>query len=176
MLTQLVGESLAHELDKMVAIGSGTNQPEGVVNKIGLNLVTPANGTAGPPPTLTDYYTMLFSLPKQYRNRKNNVVWISNDTTYQRSRTIMVNTGWNLPAFDVLNQAAANEYTTIGWPHKIQNDIGNSTCVFADMSRFRMYRRIGLEIRFTSRRSDLGPGQQRVNGVPCEVRRSTYRQ
>jgi HK97 family phage major capsid protein len=146
VLTGLVGQSLAAALDKVVALGNGTNQPEGIFEATGLSTVTPVN--SGGAQTLTDYYALLFALGKQYRSDKNNVVFVSNDTTYQRSRSIPVGTANALPVMDILNVASANKYETVGWPHKIQNDIPNASCGFVAMNRYRMYRRLGLDIRF----------------------------
>ena len=148
-LTGLVGDRLRNELDRVIALGNGGTEPEGLFVAGGVGVMVTANGIGGPP-TVGDYITLLFSLAKQYRNRNLQVVFVSNDTTYQRSRQIRIDTGVastdQRPALSPL--VKINDYDTLGWGHKIQNGIGNSLGAIAAMKKYRMYRRLGLEIRF----------------------------
>lgn len=151
VLTQLVGERLSQTLDAVVAYGNGTTQPEGLFNASGVGTVTTDNGGSGPP-TLADYIDLLFALPKQYRTPQNRVCFISNDTTYARSRAIRVDDGGSTDQRPVLTSGdttSFNTYSTLGFPQKIENNnIPNTRCGIAAMARYRMYRRLGLEIRF----------------------------
>jgi HK97 family phage major capsid protein len=148
VLTRLIGERLAAELDRVSAGGNGTTQPEGLVNASGIGSVTTENG-AGGPPTLADYLTLMFSIGKQYRSPSNRCAFISNDVSYQRSRSIKIDV--NSPSTDqrpVLGLEAVNSYVTLDWPHRIQNDLLNTRCAFGALNRYRMYRRTGLELCF----------------------------
>jgi len=148
-LTGLVGDRLRNELDNMIADGNGTTQPQGIFTAAGVGTVLAANAGAGPP-TLADYVGLLFGLAKQYRNRSNRVAFVTNDTTYQRSRQIAIDTA--APTTDQRPALAPlttiNDYECLGWPHKIENNITNRRAAIVAMAKYRMYRRLGLEIRF----------------------------
>lgn len=92
-----------------------------------------------------------FALPKQYRNPAMRVAFISNDTSYARSRQIKVDA--NSPSTDqrpVINPVNdVSNYQTLALPHRIQNDIGNRVCGIAALSKYRMYRRLGLQIQWS---------------------------
>lgn len=153
VLTGLIGQRLQEELDKVIAIGNGTTQPQGIFTGSGLSVVNTDNGGSGPP-TLNDYLTLLFSLPKQYRTASMKPMFISNDTSYQRSRSIRIDpstpTTDQRPVLTDGSTMSFQSYMSCGLPHKIQNDIGNSSAAIVAMSRYRMYRRAGLEIRWES--------------------------
>jgi HK97 family phage major capsid protein len=147
-LTALVGQALAAELDKLIANGNGTNQPQGIFQASGLTTVTP--DTPGGAATLNDYITLMFSIGKQYRNPANRCAFLSNDTTYQRSRSIKIDTATpstdQRPALAPLTEISS--YSTLGWRHAVQNDLTNPVCAFGALSKYRLYRRQGMEIRF----------------------------
>jgi hypothetical protein len=148
-LTSLVGERLAAELDKVIAVGNGSTQPEGIFTASGLATVASTAGGAGPP-SMDDYLTLMFSVGKQYRNRGMGPVFLSNDRTYQRRTAIRVDphslatTVNQLPVFG----PTWNDYQTMQWPHKIQNDLTNRQIAYGALSKYRMYRRLGLEVRW----------------------------
>jgi HK97 family phage major capsid protein len=152
-VTGLIGEALSRDLDRVVSNGNGSTQPEGIFQKSGVTDINTDNSGSGPP-TLDDYLTLLFTLAKQYRTRANRVVFISNDTTYQRSRAVKVDTATPSTdqrlVFDPSMQGqgnAVNAYQTLGWPHQIDNNLGNTVAAVCAMNRYRMYRRKGQEIR-----------------------------
>ena len=151
ILTRLIGERMQAELDKMIASGNGTTQPEGILVGSGLTEMNTDNG-AGGGPTLNDYTALMFSIGKQYRNRGFDPIFLSNDTTYQRSRTIRVDphtiatTVNQTPVLADVN--SFSNYATLGWPHAVQNDVPNGTAVFGAMKKYRLYRRLGMEIQW----------------------------
>jgi HK97 family phage major capsid protein len=154
-LTALVGERLQAELDKVIATGNGTTQPEGLFTASGVTTVASDNGNVGPP-TLNDYETLMFSIGKQYRRKDLAPVFVSNDTSYQRSRAIRIDP--NVATTDqrpVFGLEAVNSYMTIDWPHKISNDLANTRIAFGCMKRYRMYRRLGLSIEWSQEGSYL---------------------
>jgi len=156
ILTANIGQRMQAELDKVIATGDGTTQPEGLTQASGLSSINADNGAAGPP-TLNDYITLLFSIGKQYRAKRFNPTFVSNDTSFQRSRAIKIDTAATStdqrPAPAPLVQS--NQYETLGWPHAIQNDIGNQTCFFGALTKYRLYRRVGMEIRFVDGGKEL---------------------
>jgi len=148
-LTGLVGERLMNELDRIVANGNGTTEPQGIFQAAGVGAVVTANGGAGPP-TLADYVNLLFGIGKQYRRKELNVAIISNDTTYQRSRQIAIDT--NAPTTDQRPALAPlttiNDYECLGWPHRVENNLANTVAACCAMKKYRLYRRLGLDVRW----------------------------
>lgn len=150
IVSTLIGQRLAEELDDVVANGNGTTQPEGFLNASGIGTVSSDNGVGGPW-TLGDFESVLFGLEKQYRTQQMGVTFVSNDTTFLRSRQLAVDaSGANTDIRPVMMPSVdgINRYSTLGWPHAIQADIANGTCAVVALAKYRMYRRLGLELRF----------------------------
>ena len=167
ILTANIGQRLAAELDKVIASGNGGTQPTGILTAAGLAAVTTDNAAVGPP-SLNDYLTLLFSIGKQYRVNAPEPTYLSNDTSFQRSRAIRVDTAGpstdQRPVLAPLTEV--NRYSTLGWNHAIQNDIDNRTCVFGALRKYRLYRRVGMEVRWV----DGGKELARKNLVLLVVR------
>jgi HK97 family phage major capsid protein len=147
VLVENVGQRMSSELDRVTGIGNGTSEPQGIFNASGLTTVTTENGASGPP-TLADYESLLFALPKQYRNKGERPMFVSNDVTYRRSRGMKVD-----PHAASVNESRLlgmnyENYESMGYPHKIQNDIENTKAAIVAMARYRMYRRQGFEVRW----------------------------
>ncbi len=69
-MIRLLGERGAAELDRVIAIGDGTTQPQGIFNTSGLINVNAALGSAGPL-TVGDAEALVFAIGKQYRTAAN---------------------------------------------------------------------------------------------------------
>jgi HK97 family phage major capsid protein len=156
ILQQQIGQVLLKELDHVVCNGLTANeQPLGLFNSTGTRTANSDNGAAGPA-TLDDYETLMFAIGKQYRRRELNPCFISNDTTYQRSRAIKIDpneaTTNQLPVFGL---GAIQSYTTLEWPHRIQNDIANAKLAFVCLKMYRLWRRTGFEFRIVTEDADL---------------------
>lgn len=154
-LVKLIGEKMASELDRVICSGDGISNPEGLFNASGVSVVTSENGVGGPM-TLADVLTMYFSVGKAYR-QAGRCFYVSNDTTYQRSRSIKIDAATpstdQRPALAPLSDIAS--YNTLGVKHSIQNDLSNSACGFGRLDSYRMYRRGGTEIRWEQGGSTL---------------------
>jgi HK97 family phage prohead protease len=147
-LTRVLGERLAAELDRVVAIGSPSNgEPLGMFNTPGYTVVTDANGSAGPA-TVGDVEGLIFALAKQYRTKANAPRFLMNDAMYRKYRAIPTATGWNTRAFDFGLQNSQSYYL-FEYPVSIQNDIPLGSVAFAAFNRYRMYRRLGLQMRWS---------------------------
>lgn len=147
-LTGLVGERLMNSLDAVVANGDGTTQPEGIFQKSGVSTVNTDNGNTGPP-TLADYQSLMFTVGKQYRKEAYRPRFVTNDTSYQRSKSIRVDDGGSTdqrPVMSPLTQI--NDYVTLGWGHRVENNLANTVAAFVAMMKYRLYRRLGIDIRF----------------------------
>lgn len=144
-----IGQRMAAEMDRVVVAGNGISEPEGIANSSGLGTVNSDNDTAGPP-TYNDYLSLYFCVGKQYRTAAMRPVFITNDTTYQRSRNIKVDPAQSStdqrPVLNTVNEVG--NYMSLGLPHKIQNDLGNSTAIFGALAKYRMYRRQGAASEF----------------------------
>lgn len=152
ILTRLIGERLAEELDDVIANGNGTNRPQGLAVASGITTVSTDNGVGGPP-TLNDYIALMFSVGKQYRAMR--CAYVSNDTTYRRSRGMVVGTTDARPLLSGGDTTTFSEYRSLGWSHLIQNDLPNGTAFFGRLDKYRLYRRAGLEIRFVDGGKEL---------------------
>jgi len=154
ILREQIGQVMLEELDDIIMNGDGSTQPEGILTASGTTSVNSDNAASGPW-TLGDYETLMFSAAKQYRRRDWNPVFISNDTVYQRRTSIKIDT--NSPTTDQrpVFGMTHNNYSTLGWPHKIQNSMGNRNCVFAALKKYRMWRRAGFEFRLVTECKEL---------------------
>jgi HK97 family phage major capsid protein len=141
VVTALYGERVRTELDRVIVNGNGYNEPLGITNTSGLVAVSSDNGTAGPP-TVSDYEGMIFSVPKQYRQKEWNPAFVSNDTSYRRARGIQVGPGDERRVFGMNHQS----YELLDYPFKIQNDLSNSKVLFGCWRRYRAYQRLGSEV------------------------------
>ncbi len=162
LLVEQTGQKLASELDRVVAAGNGTSEPTGIATASGTVTVHSVNNTTGPA-VVADYSALLFGIAKQYRGAAMRCAFISNDTTYQRSRVnVRVDPHALTGGTTTVNQTplladinSFNEYRSMGFPHKINNSLGNSTGIFAAMAKYRMYRRLGFEIRWITEGVEL---------------------
>lgn len=157
VLTENIGQALMAELDRIVPSGNGTSEPEGFLNASGVTVVNSENNTTGPA-TLGDYESLLFAVGKQYRNPSMRCAFVSNDVAYRRSRGIRVDPhaiGTTVNQTPVLGLDAINQYSTIGWPHRIQNDIANTKIAFGALAKYRMYRRQGVQLEWVTTGKEL---------------------
>lgn len=137
------GEKALEWLDRVVAVGNGYNEPLGILNTTGLVAIGTDFGAAGPP-TVSDYEGLYFGLSKQYRNEAGAVTaYFGNDTSYRRAMSIAVGPGDERRVFGMEHDA----YKILNRPFKVQNDIANNKVAFANLKRYRMYRRLGLTVR-----------------------------
>lgn len=151
LLTGNIGQRLLTELDRMVATGDGTTQPQGIFNASGITDIGNPSGGAGAVPQVDDYETLLFSVGKQYRNAAMRPAFIANDTTYSRARGIAVGASDERRIFGMDHQS----YKLLEYPFKVQNDLSNSYAAFGCLAKYRMYRRIGQSVRFETGGKEL---------------------
>lgn len=154
IVERLIGERYAAEADKCIAVGaSASGQPTGLTNASGLGSASSASGTGGPV-TLADLESLIFGLSKAYRHNQN-CVFVSNDTTYARFRSLAVS---GSDARRLLNESNSTQesYTALGRPWRIQNDIGNSVAFFGNLRKgYRFWRRQGLSFKWVTQDAQL---------------------
>lgn len=131
-------------LDQVIAVGNGTTQPLGIFNTTGAISVSADNGAAGPV-TVSDHEGLMFGPAKAYRNEPGAVnVFLGNDVMYRRARAIPVGPTDERRVFGMDHM----DYMLFGYPYKVQNSIPNGYIAYANLRRYRMYRRLGLQVRF----------------------------
>ncbi len=145
MLVENIGGVMLKELDKVIAVGDGTNQPQGIFTASGLTGVPSDFGTGGPP-TVGDYESLMFAVGKQYRNDGLEPCFFGNDTSYRRARGIAVGPADERRVFGMDEQS----YQLLDYPYLVQNDIGNSKIGFGAMKKYKLYRRLGSQVTFVS--------------------------
>lgn len=145
-----IGKSVLKELDRVIAVGNGTTNPQGLFNATALNTVPSAEGEGGSL-TVGDLESLLFGVPKQYVSKEMRPAFVGNQTTYQRVRGIPVG------ADDARRVFGTDEgsYNVLSWPFRIQQDIPNNNLAFLALSLYRLYRRAGQEMRFTDQGQSL---------------------
>ena len=141
-IISLYQRALLQWLDKEIATGDGTTGPLGLFNTSNVLTATSKNSTAGPM-TVSDIEGMVKTLPKQYRNKQENVVWVASDGLYFRIRGISVSGTDSRRIFGYDYE----QYMLASHPFKIENDVPGSDLAFVNMSKYRMWRRKGMEIQ-----------------------------
>ncbi|MBA3483920.1 MAG: phage major capsid protein [Pirellulales bacterium] len=151
VLVENIGQRLLSELDRVIVKGNGTSEPLGIFNTPSIiDIGNPAGG-AGAVPQVNDYEELMFSVGKQYRNAAMRPAYLTNDSTYSRARSIPVGAADARRVFGL----DENSYTMMGYPHLICNDLGNAFAAFACLAKYRLYRRMAQEVKFTSEGREL---------------------
>ena len=147
LVAQRYGEKAMEWLDNQIINGDGTTEPQGILNASGTTTVSSTNGSSGPA-TVDDYEGLMFGIAKQYRSAADRArtVFIANDTTYKRARAISVGSSDARRVFG-MEVNTHGDYSLLGHDYKIQNDVGNANIAFCNLRYYRMYRRLGLNIR-----------------------------
>lgn len=161
LLVQLIGQRFAAELDKVIAVGDGTTQPQGIFNASGVNSLSAANGTAGPL-TVGDIESLIFGVGKQYRISAFAPDFVTTDEGYRRARAVPVGT---TDARRVFGMTHSN-CQLLEYPARINNDIPEGSFAFCCLRKYRLYRRLGMQIQW----SDSGETLMRKNTALLAVR------
>jgi len=150
IVVQRYGERFKQEMDNVIVSGNGTNQPEGIFTASGVSTVTPAS--AGNAAQVGDYEGLMFGVGKEYLSEagmppNSRAVFIGTQTTYQRARSIPVDSSNDARRIFGMDQM---DYRLFGFRYAINSSITNVKIAFACLNRYRMYRRLGLEVRLVS--------------------------
>lgn len=148
IIVQRYGERFRQELDNVIANGNGTDRPEGCLTISGVSTVTPAGG-AGTAPQVGDYEGLMRTVGKEWLDEAGRrACFCATNTTYWRARGIPVNST-NDARRIFGSDASVRDYNIFGYDFAINNGQGNANVFFACLNRYRMYRRLGLEVRIT---------------------------
>lgn len=130
-------------LDRVIAVGNGTFEPLGFFNATAATLINSVYGVGGPP-TVSDYEGLMFGVQKQFRTEAGAyLAYVSNDYTYRKARAIQVGQGDERRVFGMDHA----EYKLMGTDYKVQNNIPDGYAAYANLRRYRMYRRLGMQVR-----------------------------
>jgi HK97 family phage major capsid protein len=144
VITEQYGERLLEWLDTQIAAGDGTTEPDGCFNHAASTAITKAGG-AGAAATVGDYESLMFTVTKPYRaGDRNRIGYCSTETTYQRARAIAVGAADQRRVFGMTHE----DYMLLGHPYWINEGFTDNTEIFfANLARYRMYRRMGLTVQ-----------------------------
>lgn len=143
-VTSQYGQVLLNWLDEQVCIGDGAQEPEGIMNASGTTSVSFGSTT----PTVGKYLELLFGVSKKYKSGTPNerIMFGANEENYMRARQIAVGASDQRLVFG----QNVEDYRLLGHPYGIGEFFSNSDGFFANMARYRMYRRMGLTLRATT--------------------------
>lgn len=143
-ITMEYGNRLMQWLDEQIAIGDGTTEPQGIMVASGTTAVS--MGSAAP--TVGEYEQLLFGVPKQFKQgfANNRIVYCANETSYRRARAMAVGTSDQRRIFGY----DYSSYMLGESPYKINTSMANTQIFYANLARYRMYRRAGLVVRRTT--------------------------
>jgi HK97 family phage major capsid protein len=149
-LEQLIGQAMLAELDRVIAVGSGSGEPLGLFNSVGATIVPSANNGDGPL-TVGDAERLYFSLSKPMRAEAYRPAFCSSDTTYRRFRSIPAGQDDERRIFGMDHAS----YTMMDRPYRVGPAIADNKAAFVALARYIMYRRQGFETRFTDQGATL---------------------
>jgi len=142
-ITSLFSEAVAAERDRMIAIGNGSNQPQGIYSAAGVESVA-VNGAL----TYAELVEIKFALSRKYHR---NARWVLNSTNLQRITSITDDN--NQPIFrDAL--VAGESPRILGKEYSVQDDLPDSVIFFGDLSHYLWFDREQMLIESTTTGGD----------------------
>lgn len=149
ILTEAIGMRFLNELDRVIALGNGTSQPEGILNASGVT----DNPFGSDPATVSDYEGLLLGVGKELRDpaTRSRQVFIGNETSYRRARSIAIGAADQRRVFGMTHE----DYMLLDHPYKIVPGLSNTQIAFGNLSKYRLWRRAGMELRFEAGGKEL---------------------
>jgi len=139
VLSELFMEAVAAERDKMIAIGDGSTQPEGIYSASGLESLAVDGSIA-----YDKLVQIKYKLAGKYQR---NARWIMSSTNMQRIISLTDNNGQPLISNAIL---VGGVPTILGKPYSIQDDLPDHTIFYGDLSRYYWFDRERMGIESTS--------------------------
>jgi len=143
IVTQNIGQGLLNELDDVIVGGDGTTQPDGIVGTL-TNVVSMGGAWS-----VGNMELLYFGIGKEYTQGTdtNRICFGANQLSYQRIRAIATGvTGDVRLAFGM----EISDYMLFGHPFLISDTYGNAQASFSNLSRYRMYRVLGMQTEMTT--------------------------
>ena len=138
-LTQLFAEAVAAERDKVIAIGNGTDRPQGIYSASGLSSVASIGTLA-----FTDLVEIEHTLAKKYRKGAR---WIMSNGNVQRVRSFKDSD--NRPIF-IRDLQTGQPPRLLGYPISQQDDLPDSRIYFGDLKRYFWFDREKMAVESTT--------------------------
>lgn len=143
IITALFNEAVAAERDKMIAVGDGVNQPEGISVTIGLESLDFAG-----PLTFEKLVEMKYALARKYHR---NARWIFSSANLQRITGLTDDNGRPI----IRDALVAGETPSIlGRPFSVQDDLSDEELYFGDLSKYIWFDRQRMVIESTATGGD----------------------
>ena len=142
-ISELFAEAIAAERDKMIAIGNGSNQPEGIYSASGLSAVA-----VGGSLSYANLVEIKYTLARKYQRRAR---WVLNTTNLQRVVSLTDDNGQPI----VREALVAGEPPRIlGKPFSVQDDLPDSHIFFGDLNGYLWFDRQRMTIESTTTGGD----------------------
>lgn len=147
-LERRVGEKFMEEMDRVIAVGNGTDRPEGIFTSTGTTGVLATNSSTDGPLAIEDAINLYFGVPYQYRKLFGSH-FLMNDTSYKRFRSLATGVTGDDRLLFGMDLGSYSLFDGQGRTHvRIQEDIANSQLAFCCLSKYRLYRRLGMSMRW----------------------------
>lgn len=134
-----ISQAMMAWLDRVIAVGNGVNEPQGITLAAGTTAVACGGVTS-----VANMLGMLFSVPKAQRGPPTapSTVFAANELTYQRNRSAAVG-----PAdARIVHGMTVEDWKMFGRPFKVEVNLANTQGFFGDLKKYRMWRRLGMTI------------------------------
>lgn len=156
-IRQRYGSGFRKEMDRQIAVGSGSGELLGLTQTAGIANIAAAN--AAIPYSTSDAEALLFGVGKEYRDEAGaSAVYLSSETVYSRFRGIPHGTDDERRVMG-MNQ---EDYRLMGHSYRIQNSVGAAVAGFFCLNYYRGYRRRGFSINIESGGKTLTLANQRL--------------
>jgi len=148
-LSTLFAEAVAVEEDRVIAVGDGSTQPEGIYSAAGIGEYA-VDGEIDYEALVDVYYT----LPGRYRDR---AVWLGSDEVFKAVRKLVDTAGQPLwrPSLD-----ADSPDRLLGRPVITQGDLPESVLLFGDPRYYHLYDRQELAVETSTQAGDAFTAHQ----------------
>lgn len=150
LFTGIYGQQMAQYLDRVIAVGNGTTEPEGIMSASGTTSVSFGNTT----PTLGGYESLRFGVAKKFKQGfdPSRIVFAGTETSYMRARAIPVGStdARRLLGENFMGTGGYNNYNLMEHRWAVNENMTNAQQFYAVLPRYRMYKRAGLTIKMTT--------------------------
>ena len=152
LVAEAYGNKAMEWLDRVIACGNGTDEPQGISAASGTISVSSGTGSSGPL-DVSDAEALMFGVTKKYRSFKGGrCAFLGQEVSYKRFRAIPVSSSDQRRVFGMDHKS----WSLHDYPFKVQEDITESTVMFANLGMYRLYRRRGMQIRVETAGQTLG--------------------
>ncbi len=147
-------QKLLESLDEQILVGDGIQEPEGIFNHTGI-----ATSSWGGTATVGHVESLLFGVAKRFKKNQDRgrIMFFGNETTYSRIVGIPVGATDARRVFGEYWSGVNSEenYSLMRHNFAINEVLSNQQCGFANLARYRLYRRLGITMKSTGEGKEL---------------------